>query len=301
MASKRACHKETKREAMGAVETDKENNVVGTLREKGPATPTQLLKRTRSTLLPKKNGQRQPLASKDKNYNRSSSYLSLKRNSNQKKLKPAVTRAGSTANNANRRVTSLILKDIASGDEKESASESDSEDDEESNPLALKIKQALTHSIASAEGKTGLLNGKSGLRKIFNDRDLDREIEVASVREPEKPYEPEGYEPLDDSDLEKLKLKNAINRPTFIMDSPRAISIVGDDSPQLLPLDLEESKLGEGVLNDKNTTDEVITRANTQAKNANITESIDDCSSVEIDSIYDGRGLDEQELLDLLD
>lgn len=62
---------------MGAVETDKENNVVGTLREKGPATPTQLLKRTRSTLLPKKNGQRQPLASKDKNYNRSSSYLSL--------------------------------------------------------------------------------------------------------------------------------------------------------------------------------------------------------------------------------
>lgn len=192
--------------------------------------------------------------------------MSLKRNSNQKKLKPAVTRAGSTANNANRRVTSLILKDIASGDEKESASESDSEDDEESNPLALKIKQALTHSIASAEGKTGLLNGKSGLRKIFNDRDLDREIEVASVREPEKPYEPEGYEPLDDSDLEKLKLKNAINRPTFIMDSPRAISIVGDDSPQLLPLDLEESKLGEGVLNDKNTTDEVITRANTQAK-----------------------------------
>lgn len=269
------------------MDTEKENKV-STLDGTVPSTPSGqvMLKRTRSMQIVK-NGKRQPLASKDNNNNRSSSFLLQKnklalnkKDSNVRKFKKYGSVLGYDTGS---RVKSLVLKDIESGDES-------SEDDGEQDPLALKLKNALEkeRSAEPESGKSasaGLLNGKKGLRQIFSDRDYDRDIEFA----PEKPagseYIPEGVEPFTSEELRNLR---RLSTPfdLHVTDNENDDS---EEEPQAMKL-IPTVTIGEEPEAEDST---LITKSN------NFID--DDEEIIELEAEYNGKGLNEDELFDLLD
>ncbi|KAL3233479.1 hypothetical protein RNJ44_03519 [Nakaseomyces bracarensis] len=271
------------------MDTEKENKVRNILEEKVPSTPgsQMLLKRTRS-IQGVKQGKRLPLASKDNNNNRSSSFLLPKNknkavlnNNNVRKFKKYGSVLGYDTGS---RVKSLVLKDIDSGDEK-----SNEEDDDDENPLALKLKQALDGEkrvdLSKKEiASTGLLSGKKGLRQIFNDRDYDREIEIAPEKPQEKEYIPDGYEPFTKEEIRSLhNFKNSYE-----------IQVSDDENSEEEPQPLKLIPL----VNELDEEDLIPTKSLKIAENRS---KVDDEESIELDTIYDGRGLSENDLLDLLD
>ncbi|SCW04250.1 LAFE_0H09384g1_1 [Lachancea fermentati] len=281
---------------------DKENAVW--VEESVPTTPTHLLSRSQSLVKnrsPKKVGPRRPLASKDNN--KANSFSFKKSTTNQpvrKKSRPLVSHTGSFIsntrpsqgpvinNNGVPKIKSLVLKDTAEEDEESQS------DEEEANPLAAKLRNAMSHGQKSTEddeqggllGIQGGLQGLIGSRKLGEESDSDMEVETIPPAPKPLPHIPNGYTPFDEEDIIKL---HTFTSP-FAWDEDETDE-QPDSHPKFLPIDVNndenESSNDEGPFNASNTT--------------RIFPVGDAEDSLELDSRYYGKGLTSEELESLLD
>ncbi|CAR26792.1 ZYRO0C01584p [Zygosaccharomyces rouxii] len=280
---------------VGKVQDNKENNVVLDPGENGslalPQTPIHLLKRSQPNVLkPEENtpvkksrsvspvrGQRRlPLASKD--HNKSSAAGPVKKRqptlqgellSNPRKLQKYGSVLGYTDLP---RTKSLVLKD---GDDE------DDDEEEENSELQKKLQDAMNRREDSNEGL-------GGLAKLV--RDTKDDIEYAPHRLPPLEYAPDGHTRWEDEDIVKLKkvdLRIRDDQDDHEDNEPQE----NDDG--LLPLMSIESNNEDS---NENEADEILPKNHRIHPFPKLRVFDED----QVENIYNGEGLNAEELEDLL-
>lgn len=272
----------------------------------GPQTPAHLMKKqvNNKDIDPKRSKlrmKRLPLASKDSN--RSNNVGPLKSG------KLAVTRNASlhfkkygsilhqdiqenSQNGGLPRVKSLVLNDL------------DSDHDSEEEELGLNNKlqnvlQSRQNGSSNNNSNTKEFNGlfgKNGLANLVNQqRDVeDREIEYVSIKEDEIPYIPDGYSMLDEADINKLKEFHYEMPPLYEQDSPDH-----EDEKPLALMELHDITDDEDRPHITPVVNNTLYQRDRHVplENNNNNDHLDLLS---IDSEYDSRGLDADDIADLL-
>ena len=123
---------------------------------------------------------------------------------------------------------------------------------------------------------------RSPLKTIGQDTDSDREIEYAPIREEPLPFVPFGYTPFTPEDINKLKTFHS----SYKLDSP--VSTV-EDADKLLALETIETSVDD----EAEWEHEVRHHRRRPTRDSN-----DD--SIDLVPLYNGEGLDEDDLQDLL-
>jgi len=282
------------------VNVNKENDV-------GPRTPKTLMKKQiyNNNITNNKvgrsqaaRGKRLPLASKDSNRHgmgpvSAKDKTGLTRNASiHFKKYGSILYPETTSNNNNSndksslpRVKSLVLKDIDVGvNDDDSTSSEDNED----------IERSLRNGNSLHKG----LFSQGGLSSLLEDKGQDQEIELGPIYEKELEYIPDGIEPLQLAELQKL---NEIYIPPMYLpldEEDNESDNNSHDGPMLMKLQsiVDDNDDNDDVDNIDELPDRHITIHHRNLSPANDTSIL----LQDIDSIYHGNGLDSDDLADLL-
>lgn len=195
---------------------------------------------------------------------------------------------GNTNANANSglpRVKSLVLKDLDSGRDR---SESDSDSDDMG--ILSKLRGLSEEPDQPLTAGPGLFGGR-GLEALLEQED-DKKIESAPLPQKELPYIPDGIEPLDVNDI--IRLDNAPLVHPHLQDTA---DISDNESIQLLPLEVLSTTPDGVTLPTVHRQDHSL---RTQLPGSPDDLALDLALATPIDEQYNGLGLDDDDLADLL-
>lgn len=181
---------------------------------------------------------------------------------------------------------SVILKDL--GDDKGNDSESGSESDEEwnsNNPFQLKLQNALNKAQEQPYPTNQII--------------VENEIEYKSEPIEEIPYIPDGYTPFTQEDLHKLSEYNphdVLLDGTVVKDTSDC-NIANLNSPTLLPLELDLDTEDQ----ETSKSDDLIKTQTHTSANHPMTMTHNNVELVSLDLEYNGQGLTNSDIMDLID
>ncbi|CAI1823937.1 hypothetical protein SEUBUCD650_0B02410 [Saccharomyces eubayanus] len=212
--------------------------------------------------------------------------------------------------NALPKMKSLVLKDLADPGKNQESSDDDDGSEGADNKLGKKLQSAFFQQHSSEDehefsGGIGLFNNQGGLQQLIKntakgkegsakeDHD-DYDIEIAPQRQEPLLYVPDGYPPFQQEDILKLKTFNSPYGLDLECESNNANST---DKVGLLSL----VEINEEVEQD-NTAHTISDQQEPAALSLALENAEDDENAAipVIESLYNGEGLDSEELEDLL-
>lgn len=264
----------------------------------------EIVPQQQNTLSTRKNDQLRKLSQVSRNRNRGN-YNGMLNNS--RKLQKYGSVLGY---NALPKMKSLVLKDLADPAKNQESSDDDDGSEGTDNKLSQKLQSAFFQQHSSEDehefsGGIGLFNNQGGLQQLIKntakgkegpgkeDGD-DHDIEIAPQRQEPLQYVPDGYPPFQQEDILKLKTFN----------SPYGLDLEGNSNNTNSADKVGLLSLVE--INEEDEKDNTTHIIGDQQEPAELSlalqnsEDDDNAAMPLIESLYNGEGLDSEELEDLL-